>query len=96
MPAGTESAEPDEDHDAALARLRTDPCTGLFWQIGTCDALLFILESTGFSSVISYYDPQTGLRVGRTRSDDTGAPPPETSPIDCGERLVTETVLCLG
>ena len=95
-PAGTDSAEPDEEYDAALARLRTGLCTGLFWQTGTCDALLFISESTGRSSVTSYYDPQTGLRVGQVRSDDTGVHQPATPPIDCGERLVTETVLCPG
>lgn len=96
MPSDADVAEPEEDYDAALARLRTDPCTGLFWQIGTCDALLFIVESTGHTSDTAYYDPQTGTPVGRIRSDDTGALPPESPPIDCDERVVTETVLCPG
>ena len=83
-----------DDYDTALQRLRSGPCRGLFWRRGTCGTWLVLIESSGFSSVISYFDSDTLELAGRTHRDDTGLEFHDGEPIECDHLAISETNLC--
>ena len=83
-----------DDYDTALQRLRSGPCHGLFWRRGTCGTWLVLIESTGFSSVVSYFDSDTLELAGRTHRDDTGLESHDGEAIECDHLAITETNLC--
>ena len=87
-------ADDVDDYDTALQRLRNGPCRGLFWRRGTCGTWLVLIESTGFSSVVSYFDSDTLELAGRTHRDDTGLESHDGGPIECNNLAITETNLC--
>ncbi|MFQ5590860.1 MAG: hypothetical protein ACE5HE_06845 [Phycisphaerae bacterium] len=82
----------EETHSAAIDRAQGEACFGLWTGDGTCGPWLYVVETSGFSGTVSYYDPNTELLVARQAFTDTAD---QLGPyfFDC-EPHITETIPC--